>query len=95
MKNDIFKVDEKMKTLEQSMLKITDLAGKIDDSLCVKREEIRKLEVVNKDLQKLNSLCEFPEVLAADLKDYRAMSEQGIDYAAVFEKSVHYYGICF
>lgn len=60
MKNDIFKVDDQMKILEESMGKITNLATKIDDSLRIKREEIQKLEIVNKDLQKLNSLCEFP-----------------------------------
>lgn len=50
MKNDIFKVDEKMKILEQSMSKINLLANKIDESLHTKREEIQKLETVNKDL---------------------------------------------
>ena len=40
MKNDIFKVDDKMKVLEESMNKITSLATKIDDSLRIKRQEI-------------------------------------------------------
>ncbi len=40
MKNDIFKVDEKMKILEDSMNKITNLSSKIDESLRPKREEI-------------------------------------------------------
>lgn len=39
-----------MKVLEDSMNKITNLATKIDDSLRIKREEIQKLEIVNKDL---------------------------------------------
>ena len=40
MKNDIFKVDEKMKILDESMNKITSLSSKIDESLRPKREEI-------------------------------------------------------
>ena len=40
MKNDIFKIDDKMKVLEESMAKVTNLATKIDDSLSIKREEI-------------------------------------------------------
>jgi len=37
MKNDIFKVDDKMKVLEDSMNKVTSLANKVDDALSVKR----------------------------------------------------------
>lgn len=37
MKNDIFKVDDKMKVLEDSMNKVTALANKVDDALSVKR----------------------------------------------------------
>ncbi len=50
MKNDIFKVDDKMKNLEDSMNKIISLSTHIDDSLSIKRGEIQKLDIINKDL---------------------------------------------
>ncbi len=40
MKDKIFKVDDKMKVLEESMDRINQLATTIDDSLRIKREEI-------------------------------------------------------
>ncbi len=53
MKDDIEKVDEKLKVLEDSVNKINDCALKIDDNLKVKRNEIQKLDTINKDLQRV------------------------------------------
>jgi hypothetical protein len=39
-----------MKTLEDTMNKITEIALNIDDTLKIKREEIKKLDTVNNDL---------------------------------------------
>lgn len=72
MKEDINKVDNKIKTLENSMNKINSLASNIDDSLKTKRNEIQKLDTVNKDLQKLKNLCEFPVVLKEELAAYHS-----------------------
>lgn len=71
MKNDIFKVDDKMKVLEESMNRITNLSTKVDDSLSIKRGEIQKLNTIKIDLEKLNMLCRFPEILAEDLQKYK------------------------
>lgn len=60
-------VDEKLKVLDASMDKISDLALKIDQTFKYKRKEIQKLDTVNKDLQKLKNLCDFPNVLKQDL----------------------------
>lgn len=53
MKDDIEKVDEKLKILEESVNKINDSALRIDDNLKVKRNEIQKLDTINKDLQRV------------------------------------------
>ena len=53
MKDDIEKVDEKLKILEESVNKINDAALRIDDNLKVKRNEIQKLDTINKDLQRV------------------------------------------
>jgi len=49
------------------MRKINTLSNTITDSLYVKHQEIQKLgiiyfklDIVNKDLLKLNNICEFP-----------------------------------
>lgn len=67
MKDNICMVDEKLKVLDSSMERISELALKIDETFKFKRKEIQKLDTVNKDLQKLKNLCEFPNVLKQDL----------------------------
>ena len=57
MKDNICAVDDKLKVLEKSMDKISDLALKIDSTFSVKRREIQKLDTINKDLEKLKNLC--------------------------------------
>ncbi|EAR85282.2 phospholipid-translocating P-type ATPase, flippase family protein (macronuclear) [Tetrahymena thermophila SB210] len=96
MKSDIFKVDDKMKVLEESMNKITSLSTKVDESLSIKRNEIQKLNTIKVDLEKLNMLCRFPEILAEDLQAYKQMVEQGeIYYANIFNNSIEAYKECF
>lgn len=60
-----------MEKLEGSVGRINDLAFKVDSTLEIKRSEIKKLDLVNKDLSGLKKLCEFPEVLRKELKAYR------------------------
>ncbi|CAK67535.1 unnamed protein product (macronuclear) [Paramecium tetraurelia] len=59
MKTDITQIDQKVETLAQSMTKIAQLSRRIDSQLSIKREEIIKLDTVNKDLSRLNSVCNF------------------------------------
>ena len=78
------------------MERITGLASTIDDSLHIKREEIQKLEIVNKDLRNLSEICEFPNVLEDDLRAYRKMQEKSeVDYEKCFQQSIVYYESCF
>jgi predicted DNA binding CopG/RHH family protein len=57
------------------MDKISDLALKIDSTFSVKRKEIQKLDTINKDLEKLKNLCEFPNILQQDIKFYKSVPE--------------------
>lgn len=96
MKESIVKVDSKMKSLESSMNKINALTSKIDDSLKTRRNEIQKLDIVNKDLQKLKSLCDFPEIIKKDLATYRNQTVLNkIDFEGIFGESINYYRNCF
>jgi len=70
MKDKINEISARMNNLDAQMNKITHLTSKIDNNLKVKRKEIQKLDIVNNDLQKLNKLCEFPQILKQDLEQY-------------------------
>lgn len=71
MKDSIEGIELKMDRLEKSVDKINTLAIKIDTTLETKRDEIKKLDLINKDLSGLRRLCEFPEVLKQEIKDYK------------------------
>lgn len=96
MKENIIKVDEKLKVLDGSMQKINGLVTKIDNNLGVKRNEIQKLDTVNKDLQKLKKICEFPHILKNDIQEFKAISDSGkINYETMFSNSIEYFKSCF
>ena len=76
MKNKIVSIDDRMSRLTVSMQKISELTNTIDSNLYVKRKEITKLDIVNRDLQKLNKLCEFPKILKEDLEKYHKICKQ-------------------
>lgn len=93
-------VDEKLKVLDKSMDNISNLALKIDETFKFKRKEIQKLDTVNKDLQKLRNLCDFPNVLKQDLAEYKTTHENKISQSFVegpklFSKSIAVYEECY
>lgn len=71
MKDNIEGVEKKMERLEDSVSKINSLALKIDSTLDTKRNEIKRLDLINKDLSNLKKLSEFPSVLKKELDRYR------------------------
>lgn len=72
MKDNIEGVEKKMEKLEGSINKINQLATKIDSTLETKRSEIKKLDLINKDLSNLKKLCEFPTLLKKELERYKS-----------------------
>jgi vacuolar protein sorting-associated protein 51 len=97
MKEKICGVDERLKTLETSMDSISMLASKIDATFSVKRKEIQKLDTINRDLQKLKNLCDFPNILQQDIKHYKSSPEARIPTEAqgLFQKSINSYEACY
>lgn len=93
MKDNICAVDDKLKVLEKSMDKISSLALKIDSTFSVKRKEIQKLDTINKDLEKLKNLCEFPNILQQDIKYYKSIPEVKLaaEVDNLFTKSINFY----
>ena len=75
MKDNICAVDSKLHVLEGSMDNISKLANKIDSTFAVKRKEIQKLDTINRDLQKLKNLCDFPNILHQDIKMFKSVPE--------------------
>ena len=77
-------------------------ARKIEESLSVKRDEIIKLDTVNKDLSKLNNLCNFPHIIQKDLDLYyksfqnRASSKKApVNFDEYFNDTAQFYRSCF
>lgn len=96
MKENIIKVDDKLKVLSTSMQKINGLVSKIDDNLKIKRNEIQKLDTVNKDLQKLKKICEFPHILKNDIQEFKTINDLGnVNYETMFNNSIEYFKSCF
>ena len=75
------------------MDKIQGLALKIDSTFSVKRKEIQKLDTINKDLEKLKNLCDFPNILKQDIAYYKSLPENKIpsEIEKLFNKSVAAY----
>lgn len=71
MKESIEGVEKKMEKLEKSVNRINDLALKVDSTLETKRTEIKKLDLINKDLSGLRKLWEFPDLLKKELHAYK------------------------
>ena len=92
-------VDDKLKILDGSMDRISNLALKIDETFKFKRKEIKKLDTVNKDLQKLRNLCDFPNILKQDLTEYKSIAETKLPKSFsedhIFKKSINLYRECF
>lgn len=78
MKESIEGVEKKMERLESSVNKINDLAVKVDSTLETKRGEIKKLDMINKDLSGLRKLWEFPDLLKKELGQYKVSSDSYI-----------------
>ncbi|CAD8143948.1 unnamed protein product [Paramecium octaurelia] len=93
MKTDITQIDQKVETLAQSMTKIAQLSRRIDSQLSIKREEIIKLDTVNKDLSRLNSVCNFPHIIQKELDQYK--SSKGKNYDEYFNETAQYYKQCY
>ena len=75
------------------MDKIQGLALKIDSTFSVKRKEIQKLDTINKDLEKLKNLCDFPNILKQDIAYYKSLPEKKVpsEIEKLFNKSVAAY----
>ncbi|CAD8140869.1 unnamed protein product [Paramecium octaurelia] len=93
MKTDITQIDQKVETLESSMTKIAQLSRRIDSQLSIKREEIIKLDTVNKDLSRLNSVCNFPHIIQKELDQYKI--SKGKNYDEYYNDTAQYYKQCY
>ena len=97
MKDNICAVDDRLQVLENSMDSISTLASKIDSTFAVKRREIQKLDTINRDLQKLKNLCDFPNILQQDIKLYKSLPESKVpgEMETLFQKSISFYETCY
>lgn len=63
MKTHVESMEEEMKRLETSMIKIQEIAEKVGTHVNPKQKQIRELINVYDELQKIKSICDLPSVL--------------------------------
>jgi vacuolar protein sorting-associated protein 51 len=71
MKTNVESMEEEMKRLESSMLKVQDLSSQVSQRLAPKQKQIRELIGVYDELQKIKSICDLPTVLRTALEKNR------------------------
>lgn len=104
MRQELEKTENDLEKLSASIENIKTVSSKIDDTLRPKREEIQKLDKINKDLSNLKMLCELPIMLKEDLKqlhnlDVRNLSEDELnkqkeDLLGIFRDSLENLVLC-
>ena len=83
-------LDTDLADLKGSIGKINGDYGALEDSMAMKWKQIRKLDTMEKDLNKLKYLSELPQMFKKALADYQAQPETQKD-ASVFEEPTRYY----
>ena len=83
-------LDTDLADLKGSISKINGDYGALEDSMAMKWKQIRKLDTMEKDLNKLKYLSELPQMFKKALADYQAQPETQKD-ASVFEEPTRYY----
>lgn len=78
MREELEKTEDSLDRLSGSIDKIKNMSEKIDDTLKPKREEIQKLDKINKDLSNLKMLCELPIMLKEDLKKLNSLDVKNL-----------------
>lgn len=84
-------LDSDLADLKSSVSKINSNYGALEDSMGMKWKQIRKLDTMEKDLNKLKYLSELPQMFKRALAEYQAQPETQKD-ATVFEEPTRYYG---
>lgn len=68
MKSHVENMEEEMKSLESSMLKVQEINDKVGERLGPKQKQIRELYGVYDELQKLKSIYDLPSVLRQSIE---------------------------
>jgi len=87
IKNNMTELDEELESLKGSITKINSSYSHIDNKLKYKWKEIRRLDTLEKDLQKLKNLRELPESFKNAIEAY----EQDSESIAVLEVPIKEY----
>ena len=83
-------LDGDLADLKSSVSKINGNYGALEGAMAMKWKEIRKLDTMEKDLNKLKYLSELPNMFKRALTEYQAQAETAKD-ASVFAEPTQYY----
>ncbi len=78
--NDSFSshsITDDLQSLKSALKGINSSHAVIDDRLRLKLKQIKKLDMLRKDLDKLKNLNEMPELLASSIERYNAAKKNG------------------
>ena len=79
-------LDDDLAALKESVRSVNISYGNVEDKLRLKWKEIRKLDTMEKDLNKLKYLSELPNLFKKALSEYKS-----IDDIEVFSEPIQYY----
>ena len=83
-------LDNDLAELKESVKSINTSYGAMEESMSMKWKQIRKLDTMEKDLNKLKYLSELPLMFKKALSEYQAQPEGSKD-ASVFLEPTQYY----
>ena len=80
--------------MANSIENIKNTSQKIDETLKPKREEIQRLDKINKDLSNLKMLCELPIQLKEDLKQLHHLDVRNLSKDELIKQKSTIQKIC-
>ncbi len=81
------KIDTELGSLRTSLSKINGSYAEIDNTLKFKWKEIKKLDILEKDLNKLRYLSELPQMFKSSIEKFESKS-MGVE---AFKEPISYY----
>jgi len=91
IKDQMGDLDSDLDDLKKSIGKVNDSYHGVEASLSLKWREIRKLDTMEKDLNKLKYLSELPNMFKKALTSFQNDNSDSLEALSLFKEPVQYY----
>lgn len=88
IKKNMFEIDSELVNLKTNLQNINSSYSEVDNTLKFKWKEIKKLDCMEKDLNKLKYLSELPNMFKVAMHDYESTKQGDIQ---VFQNPISYF----